>query len=63
MYKPITIFIKETIMCTNRSKKTCCQNPEELKDNAKKCSKKQIQKCHGNVKHHPCVNVKKENKK
>ena len=50
-------------MCTNNSKKTCCQNPKELKSNPQKCSKEQIQKCHGNVKHHPCTDVKKEDKK
>jgi hypothetical protein len=47
-------------MCTNHSKKHCCQNPKELKSKAKKCSEKQIQKCHGDVKNHPCTDVKKE---
>ena len=50
-------------MCSNHSKNTCCQNPEELKKSAKKCSKTQIQKCHGNAKQHPCSNIEKDNKK
>jgi hypothetical protein len=49
-------------MCNNQSKETCCQNPKELKD-SKKCSEEQIQKCHGDVKKHPCVNTKKDSEK
>ena len=38
-------------MC--ESKKSC-QKPEELKGKPSQCSPKQIKKCHGDAKGHPC---------
>jgi len=35
--------------------KRTCQKPENLKDKPEKCSREQIEKCHGNVKEHPCI--------
>jgi len=32
-----------------------CQHPEKLKGNPKECTLKQIEKCHGSKKNHPCV--------
>jgi ArsR family transcriptional regulator len=32
-----------------------CQHPEKLKGNPKECTPKQIEKCHGSKKNHPCV--------
>jgi hypothetical protein len=32
-----------------------CQKPENLKDKPETCSKEQIQKCHGDVREHPCT--------
>jgi ArsR family transcriptional regulator len=32
-----------------------CEHPEKLKGNPKECSPKQIEKCHGTKKNHPCV--------
>ncbi|MBC8467982.1 MAG: hypothetical protein H8D56_00810 [Planctomycetes bacterium] len=41
--------------CCNE--KQCCQKPENLKDKPETCSKQQIEKCHGDVKEHPCTSV------
>jgi DNA-binding transcriptional ArsR family regulator len=32
-----------------------CQHPEKLKGNPKECTPRQIEKCHGSKKNHPCV--------
>ena len=48
-------------MCTKHSKKRCCLNPERRKADTGNCSSEQIKECHGNDKHHPCTNEKKEN--
>jgi ArsR family transcriptional regulator len=32
-----------------------CEHPEKLKGSPKECSPKQIEKCHGTKKNHPCV--------
>jgi DNA-binding transcriptional ArsR family regulator len=37
-------------MCANK-----CQHPEKLKGNPKECTPRQIEKCHGSKKNHPCV--------
>lgn len=37
-------------MCNNK-----CQRPEKLKGSPKECTPKQIEKCHGSSKNHPCV--------
>jgi DNA-binding transcriptional ArsR family regulator len=37
-------------MCANK-----CQHPERLKGNPKECTPRQIEKCHGSKKNHPCV--------
>ena len=52
----------EAIMCQKNSTTECCQNPSELKDNVRNCSKEQIKKCHGNAKQHPCIRNQKEKK-
>jgi len=36
-------------------KQDCCKKPEQLKGKPEKCTAKQIQECHGDVKKHPCV--------
>jgi len=37
-------------MCADK-----CQHPEKLKGNPKGCTPRQIEKCHGSRKNHPCV--------
>ncbi len=37
----------------------CCQKPEQLKTVPEKCSREQIEKCHGSVKDHSCVQSEK----
>jgi ArsR family transcriptional regulator len=37
-------------MCANQ-----CQHPEKRKGNPKECTPRQIEKCHGSKKNHPCV--------
>lgn len=37
-------------MCANK-----CQHPERLKGNPRGCTPKQVEKCHGSKKSHPCV--------
>jgi len=39
-------------MCEVRRR---CQKPEALKGKSEECSPKQIEKCHGDTKEHPCV--------
>jgi ArsR family transcriptional regulator len=44
--------------CRKESEKMCdckCQHPEKLKGKPEECSPKQIEKCHGSKKNHPCV--------
>lgn len=40
-------------MC-GQNDKCCCQQPENLKSKPADCTPQQVQKCHGEVKHHPC---------
>jgi len=40
--------------CCNE-KKQGCQKPEDLNGKPEDCSAKQVRKCHGSVKRHPCV--------
>jgi DNA-binding transcriptional ArsR family regulator len=42
--------LKEEEMCQN-----CCQQPVQLKDKPENCTPEQIQKCHGDVQGHPCI--------
>lgn len=39
-----------------------CQKPEELKTVPEKCTKEQIEKCHGSDKDHPCVQPERDKK-
>lgn len=39
-------------MCEEKQE---CQRPDQLKGKPQECSPEQIQKCHGDVKEHPCV--------
>jgi hypothetical protein len=39
--------------CCNE--KEGCQRPENLKGKAEDCTPRQVRKCHGDVKKHPCV--------
>lgn len=44
-----------------REAKMCncnCERPEKLKESPEKCTPEQIQKCHGDVKDHPCQGKK-----
>jgi DNA-binding transcriptional ArsR family regulator len=44
--------------CRKESKKMCdckCQHPEKLKGKPEECTPKQIEKCHGSKKNHPCA--------
>ena len=38
----------------------CCENPKELKDNKKKCTKAQIKNCHGDSTQHPSLSHRRE---
>lgn len=40
--------------------KSCCQQPQKLKDKPEACTPEQIRECHGDVKNHPCEGEKKE---
>lgn len=40
----------------------CCQKPEQLKTVPEECNKEQIEKCHGQVKDHPCSGHEKTEK-
>ena len=46
-------------MCCCNDKKQGCQKPENLKGKPQDCTAKQIDKCHGKGKDHPCVPEKK----
>ena len=37
---------------------TRCERPKELKGKPETCSAKQVKKCHGGVKEHPCAEAK-----
>ena len=37
-----------------------CQHPEKIKKKTEECSPKQIEKCHGTQKNHPCVSKPKK---
>jgi hypothetical protein len=39
-------------MCDEKKE---CQKPEELVGKPGECSPEQVEKCHGDVKEHPCV--------
>jgi DNA-binding transcriptional ArsR family regulator len=44
--------------CRKEDEKMCdckCQHPEKLKGKPEECTPKQIEKCHGSKKSHPCV--------
>jgi hypothetical protein len=36
-----------------------CEHPEKLKDSPEKCTKEQIEECHGKQQDHPCTGPKK----
>jgi ArsR family transcriptional regulator len=40
--------------------KSCCEQPQKLKDKPEACTPEQIKECHGDVKKHPCEGEKKE---
>ncbi len=42
-------------MCCCNDKKRGCQKPEKLKGKPEDCTAKQIEKCHGKGKDHPCA--------
>jgi len=42
-------------MCCCNDKKQGCQKPEHLKGKPQDCTAKQIEKCHGKGKDHPCA--------
>jgi hypothetical protein len=46
-------------MCCGKTK---CERPKELKGTPKDCSPEQVNKCHGNVKRHPCAMSEKKQK-
>ena len=49
--------------CRKESKKMCdckCEHPEKLKGKPEECTPKQIEKCHGSKKSHPCVSKTKK---
>ena len=39
-------------MCDGKTK---CERPNELKGKPEECSPEQVEKCHGDVKEHPCA--------
>jgi hypothetical protein len=41
-------------MCCCDDKKQGCQKRENLKGQPEDCSPRQVRKCHGDVKRHPC---------
>jgi DNA-binding transcriptional ArsR family regulator len=44
--------------CRKEERKMCdcqCQQPEKLKGKPEECTPKQIEKCHGSKKNHPCA--------
>jgi ArsR family transcriptional regulator len=52
---PDTKERRENEMC-----KSCCEQPQKLKDKPEACTPEQIRECHGDVKNHPCEEEKKE---
>jgi len=49
--------------CRKEGNKMCdckCQHPEKLKGKPKECTPKQIGKCHGSRKSHPCASRSKK---
>ena len=49
--------------CRKEDEKMCdckCQHPEKLKGKPEECTPKQIEKCHGPKKSHPCVSKAKK---
>jgi hypothetical protein len=52
---PDTKERRENEMC-----KSCCEQPQKLKDKPEACTPEQIRECHGDVKNHPCEGEKKE---
>ena len=49
--------------CRKEDEKMCdckCQYPEKLKGKPEECTPKQIEKCHGSKKSHPCVSKTKK---
>jgi hypothetical protein len=42
-----------------RTKKSVCQKPDRLAGRPEECSPKQVAKCHGDAKKHPCVTLRK----
>ena len=46
-------------MCCEETK---CEGPKELKGKPDTCSPKQVKKCHGDVKEHPCAKTRKKSK-
>jgi ArsR family transcriptional regulator, arsenate/arsenite/antimonite-responsive transcriptional repressor len=54
---------RETLGTTNyREGKTMCkcqcEHPEKLKDSPEKCSREQVEECHGKQEDHPCIEQK-----
>jgi hypothetical protein len=41
---------------------TKCERPKELKGKPEACSPRQVKKCHGDVKEHPCTTTRKKRK-
>jgi ArsR family transcriptional regulator len=44
----------------NEMCKSCCEQPQKLKDKPAACTPERIRECHGDVKKHPCEGGKKE---
>jgi len=42
-------------VCDEKKKEKTCQKPENLTGKPEDCSPEQIEKCHGKVESHPCV--------
>jgi len=47
---------RRVTMCDGKKK---CQKPNALKGKPEDCSPEQIEKCHGDVKEHPCTRAEK----
>jgi hypothetical protein len=46
------IIRREKTVCEQKKE---CEKPDNLKGDPRECSPEQIDKCHGDVKGHPCV--------
>jgi ArsR family transcriptional regulator len=44
----------------NEMCKSCCEQPQKLKDKPEACTPEQIRECHGDVNKHPCEGENKE---